>query len=112
MTTDPLTFKQYLDSKEKLREALKNTPQRTVEYSVKKYCKIPVGESKEDRLYISLKPKHKIVVEWLYADIDNPTAVNLTFEGSEDKTEKYNTFWQGNKLLKWLQRNAKEEITT
>lgn len=107
-----LTFKQYLDSKEKLREAVKTTPQRTVEYSVKKYCRIPVGPTKENRTYISLKPKHKIVVEWLYQDIDNPTVVNLAFEGATDVTEKYPTFWTSGKLTKWLQRNAIEESPT
>ncbi len=105
------TFKQYLESKEKLREAVKSTPQRVAEYSIRKYCKFPVGEIKEDRQYISLKPKQKIIVEWLYNDVYNPTALNVRFEGSDsvDASEEFSIFWDGIKLQKWLVRNAREE---
>lgn len=108
-----LTFKQYLESKEKLREAVKNTPQRVAQYSVRKYCKLPIGESKEDKGQINLKPKHKIIVEWLYVDVDNPTPVNLRFEGIEnvDADQEFATFWSGSKLQKWLLRNAREDQT-
>lgn len=106
-----LTFKQYLDSKAKLREAVKNTPQRTAEYVVRKYSKLAVGESKESKLYIPVKPKHKIIVEWLYDDVDNPTPVSLRFEGIDnvDSEHEHLTFWSGSKLVKWLYRNAREE---
>ena len=112
MTTE-FTFKQYLESKEKLREAVKNTPQRQAEYSVRKYCKFPVGESKETKEYVSLKPKHKIIVEWLYIDVDNPTPVNVKVESLEDidPDQEFATFWSGSKLQKWLIRNARENTT-
>lgn len=107
-----LTFKQYLESKEKLREAVRNTPQRVAEYHVRKYCKLVVGESKEDKEYISLKPKHKILVEWLYADIDNPTIIGIKFDGVKnvDSDEEYDTFWSSERFQKWLLRNTREEI--
>lgn len=104
-----LSFKQYLESKEKLREAIKNTPQRTAHYIVRKYCNLTVGETKEEKTQIKLRPKHKIIVDWLYEDIDNPTPVNIRFEGPPNNEQDYSTFWSGSKLLKWLVRNAREE---
>ena len=41
---EKLTFKQYLESKSKLREAIKQTPVHKAEYVMRKYCKLPVGE--------------------------------------------------------------------
>jgi len=106
-----LTFKQYLDSKEKLREAVNRTPKRTAEYTVRKYCKLVVGESKEEKEYVNLKPKHKIFVEWLYENTDNPTILSIKFDGvNEHPTDdEYKSLWQGERLLKWLLRNTREE---
>jgi hypothetical protein len=106
-----LTFKQYLDSKEKLREAVNRTPKRTAEYTVRKYCKLVVGESKEEKEYVNLKPKHKIFVEWLYENTDNPTILSIKFDGVKDvpTNEERKSLWQGERLLKWLLRNTREE---
>lgn len=106
-----LTFKDYLDSKEKLREAVEKTPQRIASYAVRKYCKLVVGESKETKEYISLKPKHNVLVEWLYNDIDNPTVINIKVEGvvGVDSADPYETFWSGERLQKWLLRNTREQ---
>jgi hypothetical protein len=109
--TTKLTFKEYLASKEKLREAVTKVPQRSSTYNVRKYCKLVVGESKDSKEQIALKPGHKICVDWLYEDIDNPSIVSLTFEGvSEiDGDQQFETYWQGSKLMKWLIRNTTEE---
>jgi len=106
-----LSFKEYLDSKQKLREAIEKTPRRTGQYSVRKYCKLIIGESKEDKSQITLKPNQKISVDWLYEDIDNPTPVGIKFDGIDDidNSQSFETYWQGKKLLKWLARNAREE---
>ena len=106
-----LTFKEYLESKEKLREAIKVTPQQTVHYTVSKYCKLIVGESKEEKEQINLKPNQSIVVEWLYNDIDNPTALKITFEGvcPNIDSHEYTSYWQPQKLQKWLLKNTREE---
>lgn len=105
-----LTFKEYLESKEKLREAIRKTPRRVAEYSVRKYCKIVVGESKEQKEYVSLKPKQKILVEWLYTNVDNPDIMNIKFENVKgvDPEDEYETFWNGERFLKWLSRNTIE----
>lgn len=104
-----LSFKEYLDSKEKLREAVTKTPQRVATYNVRKYCKLFVGESKHTRNQIALKPNQKVCVEWLYTNIDNPTIVGLTLEGVSDVDQQYETYWDGIKLMKWLTRNTTEE---
>jgi len=104
---DALTFKQYLNlSKEQLHLAAKQVPKQVVEYSVRKYCKIPLGESKETKEYVNLKPSNIIRVEWLYEDLDNPTPVRIILAGTDDPTQ-YSTFWQGSKLLQWLNRNTR-----
>ncbi len=106
-----LTFKQHLEALQKLREAVLKTPQRTATYNIHKYCKIPIGESKEDKQEIALKPKNKIIVEWLYVDVDNPTITSVKFDGVKDieTDQAFDMFWNGNKLQKWLNRNTTEE---
>lgn len=106
-----LTFKQYLESKQKLREAITNIPQRTARYSVKKYCKMVVGESKDDKQYISLKPNQTILVEWSYDDPTNPTVVKIQYEDvtNINEDDEYETFWEGNRLQKWLEKNTREQ---
>ena len=106
-----LSFKDYIASKDVLRSAVNNTPRRTAEYTVKKYCKLAVGESKEEKQYVSLKPKQKIFVEWLYENTENPTILAIKFDGVKDKPveEEHKIMWQGERLLKWLLRNAREE---
>ena len=106
-----LTFKEYVASKDRLREAVENTPQRKAEYTVRKYCKLVIGESKDHKEYISLKPKQKIYVDWLYEDVDNPTPVNIKFANVKNVNEgdEYLTFWKGERLLNWLHKNAFDE---
>lgn len=106
-----LTFKEYVESKDRLREAVKSTPQREVQYTVRKYCKLVVGESKEAKEQIILKPSQTITIEWLYENFDNPTPLSITFEGvkSVEADKIFNTSWEGFRLERWLMRNAREE---
>lgn len=107
---EKLTFKQYLESKEQLREAIKNTPVSIVEYEVRKYCSLPVGETEQEKTLISLKPKQKIIVEWRYDHIDNPTPEYILISGCQTfcEDEKQQTYWTGTKLQKWLLRYTKQ----
>ena len=107
---DKLTFKDYLATKEKLREAIKQTPVRQATYRLRKYCKFPVGETKELKEYIALKPKQDVIVEWHYADIDNPTAISMKFKDVDnvDCEKEYKAFWSDARLQKWLLRNTRE----
>ena len=104
------TFKQYLESRDQLLKAIENTPTTIVEYEIRKYCSLAIGENEEDKNLVGLKPKHKIVVEWRYDSVDDPTPASIQFVGPKDVMEgdKYATFWTGSKLQKWLQRHAKE----
>lgn len=105
-----LTFKQYIESKEQLLKAIENTPISIVEYEIKKYCSIALGESQDEKQLIGLKPKQKIVVEWRYLSIDNPVIDTIQLIGLNevDSNEKYTTFWTNSKLTKWLARHAKQ----
>ena len=106
-----ITFKEYLESKEKLRQAISESPIRTATYIVNKYCKLPVGETKEEKQYVPLKPKHKIVVEWKYDDIDNPNLIEMRFEDVKnvDSSEAFSTLWTSERFQKWLLKNTREE---
>jgi len=106
-----LTFKQYLESKERLLEQLKKSPIRVATYNVKRYCRIPVGELKEAKEYIPLKPKQRVVVEWKYEDINSiPHPISLTFKDVKEVNpeRKYQVFWTGERLSKWIDKNARE----
>jgi hypothetical protein len=100
-----LSFKQYLESKEQLMNAIKNTPVSIVEYEVCKYCSIPVSES--DVETISLRPKNKILVEWRYDDIHNPTPISVRFKGVKgvDDSDQYMLDISRIKLQKFLDRH-------
>jgi len=106
-----LTFKEYIQSKTKLYEAVEKTPKRTALYTIRKYCKLPVGTCKESKEYISLKPKEKLSVAWLYENLDEPTPININFNDVKDidPDSEYAAFWNGARLLNWLMRNAQEE---
>lgn len=107
-----LTFKQYVESKTKLLEAITNVPERTATYKVRKYCKLVVGENVEEQQKIELKPKQKVIVKWKYYD-ETPDAVSIQVEdvANVDPEDTFSTFWKGDKLIKWLNRNANEETT-
>lgn len=106
---EKMSFSQYLDSKEKLREAVENTPVQITEHTVYKYCKFSVGEQ-ENKEQISLKPKHKVLVEWVYNDIDNPDVSSIRFKDVEgiDSEQEFDTFWSNYRLQKWLNTNTRE----
>lgn len=69
-----LSFKDYLATKDQLRTALTETPYKVAKYKVAKYCKLELAE---DSVVLSLKPSHELIVEWLYEDIENPTAQSI-----------------------------------
>ena len=108
--TGKLTFKEYLASKDKLREAVNNTPKRTATYVINKYCKIAIGESKKSKEYVNLKPKQQVHVDWLYEDMSNPTVISIRFRnvGGIREGEEFEILWGHDRLEKWLRKNAKE----
>lgn len=105
---EKLTFKQYLESKSMLLNAVNNVPRASVVYEVTKYCSIPIGESDEDKVLVGLKPKNKIVVEWTYSNPASPTPESIRLIGTTSvlDDEKSLPFWNGDKLTKWLGRHT------
>ena len=103
-----LTFKQYLESKAQLLGSIENTPTSVVEYEIRKYCTLTLGESEDEKVTIGLKPKHKIIVEWQYTDVTKPTPESIRIIGltNVDEMQENATFWSGTKLTNWLGRHA------
>ena len=103
------TFKQYLESKEQLRQAVTLVPIAISEYEVVHYCSLFLGEYEEDKISVSLKPKQKIIVEWQYDSPDTPTPLSIKLSGvdSIDEQEEHQTFWTNVKIQKWLRRHTR-----
>lgn len=101
-----ISFSDYIRSKQQLREALLQDPIHTVVYEVKKYCRIPLGETKDSKEYYNLKPKQYVSVKWKYADLDGiPEPLSVTIPLDEGDTN-LPTFQTGERLMKWLSTNA------
>lgn len=108
--TEKLTFKEYINSKDCLREAVNKSPERTASYTISKYCKIAIGESKQSKEYVSLKPKQRVEVDWLYEDISNPDVISIRFYGVDGikDGDEFDILWGHNRLGKWLEKNTRE----
>lgn len=107
-----LSFKQYLESKKQLREAIEQTPVTVIEYEVKKYCSLCIGETKQESRTVGLKPKQQIIIEWRYDQLDDPTPTYIKFNNIKAvdlDEEQHPTYWSGKKLQKWLIRHTKKE---
>jgi hypothetical protein len=96
-----------------LHNAISESPVQTISYCVKKYCRIPVGELKEDKQYITLKPKQVVLVEWRYTNYITPDILSLQFENVADveSDKSFDPYWTSQRLQKWLSINTKEEIS-
>lgn len=103
-----LSFKQYLNSKEKLRRAISETPVVSTTYVVRKYCRIRLGESRDHRKEVSLKPKQRIIVEWQYDDLNNPKPLSVVLD--DVSPIEHSVYWAGSKLRGWLSKNTIEEM--
>lgn len=103
-----LSFKEYWDSKEALLQALKTLPKIVTEYSVKKYCKLPViVESVKDKKdYISLKPKDTLKILWEFS-VDNTVHVKSIII---DETS-YKPCWNDDKFNRWVELTTVEILS-
>lgn len=107
MTTEKLTFKQFYEqSKAQLVEAANNVPVSHTTYVIKRYCKLPILVENEKE-FISLKPKQRLVVEWEYRDQTNPTPLSVSISELTDNSQE--PTWNGTKLSSWLSKNTFEE---
>lgn len=107
---EKLTFKEYVESKQQLIDAIDSCPERTAVYNIRKYCKLPIGEGKEDNQQIVLKPKQKLIVKWKYfTETPNATSIQVADPNNIPSDDTFLTFWKSEKLIKWLNRNTNEE---
>lgn len=101
-----ITFKQYIESKERLKESIKSVPIVEVNYMMKKYCKFPVGE-REDKDFVALKPNDNVAVTWKYLDPNNRVVESIVFKESD---EGVFTYWRQEKVQKWIESNCVELV--
>lgn len=104
-----LSFREYLDSKKKLLEAITVSPIQRSSYDVNKYCKLVVVMDGEKQT-ILLKPLQQVIVEWKYDNIDNPTPLSIRVEDIKAPILEevvYTTNWKGTKLTEWLNKNTR-----
>lgn len=102
MSNMHLTFKEYLNSKDKLISSLNKKPETVNEYTITKYCKISLGESIKDKTVISLKPNDIIKVKWLHESVEYKRCSSIKIEN-----EKYISYWKPKKIHNWLEKNTK-----
>ena len=101
-----LSFKDYYDSKELLKRAGVENIRTNIEYSITKYCKIPVVESfTTEKSYLSLKPKDTVKILWEY-ESDTPILKRLIVVS--DKEQEFIPCWTSNKMFEWTGANCKQ----
>lgn len=101
-----LSFKQYYEAKEMLRKAGVENIKTTVEYTVSKYCKIPVLESYDkDKLYLSLKPSDIVKITW---EFENTTPILKRFSIITESDKEYIPCWTSNKMHDWTGTKCKQ----
>lgn len=109
MSKKKISFKEYIESKTDLLDAINNVPQKKVTYEVTKYCQLPIGESKEESELIKLKPNQKITINWIQPKTSRfPMLTYLMFEDSMTLDDRYKCPLIENKLAKWLLTNTKQ----
>jgi hypothetical protein len=101
-----LSFKDYYDSKELLKRAGVENIRTNIEYSITKYCKIPVVESfTTEKSYLSLKPKDTVKILWEY-ESDTPILKRLIVVS--DQEQEFIPCWTSNKMFEWTNANCKQ----
>lgn len=97
-----LSFRDYLESKRKLKNAGENCPRVKHLYEVRKYCKIPLNDGiNEEKVYISLKPKDTLEILWEYESIEHPIPKQIILTFDNDQTMFFT--WSNPKIIKWVQ---------
>ena len=103
--TTKLTLTEYLDSKEKLRQAIRDDGTVKVQYSVVTYCKLPVGESRDEKELVRFKPTSTVLVEWQMNGSDERIPISV-----DNGLDRFPMYWSGPKFQKWLIKNTAEKF--
>jgi hypothetical protein len=102
---DKISFKQYFESKQKLKAAGEDCPKYFQEYVVSKYCKLPLLEEigSEEKQYVALKPKDRLEIFWEVSDLVHPVPRYIKVINEDDEEKKYYFSWNLMKINKWLE---------
>lgn len=102
-----MLFSEYINSKERLREAVKVHPQQTVGYNIRRACRLMIQNS-EGKQYLPLNIGHIVKVIWLYENRKSSLPVRIFFKNVKniDEDSRFYTSWSGDKLEKWLNKNS------
>lgn len=101
-----LSFKDYYNTKEQLKRAGVENIKTTIEYSITKYCKIPVVESfASGKQYLALKPKDTVKILWEY-ESETPILKKLVIVTESE--QEYIPCWTSNKMFEWTGANCKQ----
>jgi len=100
-------FKEYYESKEKLRIAGDTFPREVSEYSLVKYCKFPVLTEDDEKKMVSFKPKDKITILWEHY---NSMSIIKSFKvsNSENGEIEYKPVWNQKKVHKWIENSTRK----
>lgn len=96
-----LSFKDYYESINTLKDADENTPRMETIYECRKYCKVPLNVDDDDKKYIPLKPKDRVIIEWEYHTLDKPCPKMVVIESSENDVSGMFS-WNDVKVRKWV----------
>lgn len=104
-----ITFREYFESIQILRKAVNDVPKRTANYSLTKYCKLPILETVDssNKDYISLKPKDTITVTWEYNNKELPTPISVKIV-TENAEQIIYPAWSNLKFFKWVTSSTNE----
>jgi hypothetical protein len=98
-----ITFKQYMESKDILKQSLNETPKQTKKYNITTYRTL-INELES----VSVKPDYQIEVKWDYKNIESPSILNfILYDRDNNKILEKSEFNElvSNKIKKWIDKN-------
>lgn len=98
-----LTFKEYVETKNQLLEALKQDPMAVQHYRLKKHTRLLA-----DNEGINLRPFDKVQMIWRY---DRETMVPQQYESVIVNDKPIEISWAHTKMLTWLKNHCVEHIS-
>lgn len=106
---EKITFKEYIQSKQKLVEKAKEVCLIEEELVVNKYCKLPtfIIKSKLCEEELKLKPNDVIICQQIQRN--NTNTIRCFFVAEKDKSLSdcsYFPKWNQQKLQKWIVKNT------
>ena len=101
-----LSFKEYYESKQQLIKASESNVRMTIEYTVLKYCKVPVINEQLEKEYIPFKPKDSVRMMWEFNG-DDP--ILISFYSLTEGEQHYIPAWTSLKSHEWSLNNCRKK---